>query len=147
MGFIHGLLALGPSVGLSQWGIPFGDQRDGKAKVFIPLTFTLWSCLWLALQFSHSVVSDSLRPHGLSTPGFPVHHQLPDLAETHVHQVSDAIHLILCRPLLLLPSIFPTIRVFSNESALCIRWPKDWSFSFSISPSNEYPGLISFGMD
>ena len=56
-------------------------------------------------------------------------------------------HLILCRPLLLLPSIFPNIRVFSNESALCIRWPKYWSFSFSISPSNEHPGLISFRMD
>ena len=56
-------------------------------------------------------------------------------------------HLILCRPLLLLPSIFPSIRVFSNESALCIRWPKYWSFSFRISPSNEHPGLISFRMD
>ena len=56
-------------------------------------------------------------------------------------------HLILCRPLLLLPSIFPSIRVFSNESALCIRWPKDWNFSFNISPSNEHPGLISFRMD
>ena len=56
-------------------------------------------------------------------------------------------HLILCRPLLLLPSIFPSIRVFSNESALCIRWPKYWSFSFSISPSKEHPGLISFRMD
>ena len=56
-------------------------------------------------------------------------------------------HLILCRPLLLLPSIFPSIRVFSNESALCIRWPKYWSFSFSISPSNEHSGLISFRMD
>ena len=56
-------------------------------------------------------------------------------------------HLILCHPLLLLPSIFPSIRVFSNESALCIRWPKDWSFSFSISPSNEYSGLISFRMN
>ena len=56
-------------------------------------------------------------------------------------------HLILCHPLLLLPSIFPSIRVFSNESALCTRWPKFWSFSFSISPSNEHPGLISFRMD
>ena len=56
-------------------------------------------------------------------------------------------HLILCHPLLLLPSIFSSIRVFSNESALCIRWPKYWSFSFNISPSNEHPGLISFGMD
>jgi len=91
MGFIHGLLALRPSVGLRQWGVPFGDQRNGKAKVFIPLTSSLWSCLWLALQFSPSVVSDSLRPRGLSTPGFPVHHQLPELAQTHVVRVSDAI--------------------------------------------------------
>ena len=80
-----------------------------------------------------------------STPGFPIHHQLPKLAQTHVHRVGDAI--ILCRPLLLLPSIFPCIRVFSNESALHIRWPKYWSFRFSISPSNESSGLISFRMD
>ena len=78
-----------------------------------------------------------------STPGLPVHHQLPESTQTHVHWVGDA---ILCRPLLLLPSIFPRIRVFSNESALRIRWPKYWSFSFNISPSNEHPGLISFRM-
>ena len=77
-----------------------------------------------------------------STPGFPVHHQLLELAQTHVHQIGDA---ILCGPLLLLPSIFPSIRVFSNESVLHIRWPKYWSFS--ISPSNEYSGLISFRID
>ena len=81
-------------------------------------------------------------------PGLPVHHQLQELAQTHVHQVGDAIQPShsLC-PLLLLPSIFPRIRVFSNESVLCIRWPMYWSFSFSISPSNEYSGLISFRMD
>ena len=77
-----------------------------------------------------------------STPGFPVHHQLLELAQTHVHQVSDA----KC-PLLLLPSIFPSIRVFYKESAPCIRWPKVWSFSFNISPSNEYSGLTSFRID
>ena len=83
-----------------------------------------------------------------STPGLPVHHQLPEFTQTHVHRVSDAIsHLILCRPLLLLPPIPPSIRVFSNESTLHIRWPKYWSFSFSISPSNEYSGLMSFRMD
>ena len=83
-----------------------------------------------------------------STPGFPVYHQLPEFTQTHVHRVSDATnHLILCCPLLLLPSIFPSIRVFPNESALHIRWPRYWSFSFSISPSNEYPRLISFRMD
>ena len=81
-------------------------------------------------------------------PGFPVHHQLLELAQTHVHRVSDAIqHLILCRPFLLLPSIFPSIRIFSNEAVLHIRWSKYWSFSFSISPSNEYSALISFIMD
>ena len=64
-----------------------------------------------------------------------------------IESVMPSSHLILCRPLLLLPSIFPSIRVFSNESALHIRWPKYWSFSFNISPSNEHPGLISFRMD
>ena len=64
-----------------------------------------------------------------------------------IESVMPSSHLILCHPLLLLPSIFPSIRVFSNESVLHIRWPKDWSFSFSISPSNEYSGLISFRMD
>ena len=83
-----------------------------------------------------------------STPGFPVHHQLPELTQTHVHRVMmPSNHLILCRPLFLPPSIFPSIRVFSNESALHIRWPKYWSFSFNISPSNEYSELISFRMD
>ena len=88
-------------------------------------------------------------PMDCSTPSFPDHHQLPELAQVHVHQISDipSNHLILCRPLLLLPSIFLNIRVFSNESGLHIRWPKYWSFSFSISPSNEYSGLISFRMD
>jgi len=75
-----------------------------------------------------------------STPGFPVHHQLPELTQTHVHQVGDAInHLILCHPLLL-PSTLPRSRVFSNESVVQISWPKYWSFSFSISPFNEYSG-------
>ena len=82
-----------------------------------------------------------------SMPGLPVHHQLPESTQTHVHCVGDAInHLILCHPLLL-PSIFPSIRVFSNESALHIRCPRSWSFSFNISPSNEHPGLISFTID
>ena len=82
------------------------------------------------------------------TPGFPVHHQLLELAQTHVHQVGDAIQP--SHPLSspsLLPSIFPRIRVFSNESVLHIKWPKYRSFSFSISPSNDYSGLISFRME
>ena len=104
----------------------------------------------LPVQFSS--VSQSCptlcNPMDCSTPGFPVHHQLPELAQTHVHElVMPSNHLILCRPLLLLPSIFPSIKVFSNESVLPIRWPKYWSFSFSINPSNEYSGLISFRID
>ena len=87
-------------------------------------------------------------PMDSSMPGFPVYHLLPELAQTYVHRVSmSSNHLNLCRPLLLLPSIFPSIGVFSNESVLCISWPKYWSFSFSISPSNEYSGPISFKMD
>ena len=87
-------------------------------------------------------------PVDCTLPGFPVHHQLPEPTQTHVHRVSDAIQpsppLSSPSPL---PSIFPSFRVFSNESVLDIRWPKYWSFSFSISPSNEYSGLISFRMD
>ena len=84
-----------------------------------------------------------------SMPGFPVHHQLPELAQIRlsIESVMPSNYFILRRPLLLLPSIFPSLRVFSNESVLCIRWPKYWSFSFSISPSNEYSGLIFFRMD
>ena len=88
------------------------------------------------------------NPMNRSMPGLPVHHQLPESTQTHVHElVMTSNHLILCRPLLLLPSIFPGIRVFSNESALCTRWPKYWNFSFNISLSNEHPRLISFHMD
>ena len=83
-----------------------------------------------------------------STPGLSVHHQLPDSPKPmSIESMMPSNHLILCCPLLLLPSIFPSIRVFSNESALCIRWPKYWSFSLNISPSNEHSGLISFRMD
>ena len=79
------------------------------------------------------------------TPGFPVHLQILELIQTHVHRVCDpSSHLILCHPLLFLPSIFPSIRVFSNKSVLHIRWPKNWSFSFSISPSNDNSEMISF---
>ena len=87
------------------------------------------------------------NPMDCSTPGFLVHHQLLELAQTYVHRVGDAIqpsHPL--SSLVLLPSIFPSIRVFPNESVLHIRWPKYWSFSSSISPSYEYSGLISFGL-
>ena len=87
-------------------------------------------------------------PMNRSTPGLPVHHQLPELPKPmSMESVMPSSHLILCHPLLLQPSIFPNIRVFSNESVFHIRWPKYWSFSFSISPSKEHPGLISFRMD
>ena len=94
-----------------------------------------------SVQFSHSVVSNSLRPHGLQ------HARLPCSNSMSIESVIPSNHLILCRPLFLLPSIFPSIRVFSRESVLCKRWPKYWNFSFSISPSNEHPGLISFRID
>ena len=87
-------------------------------------------------------------PMNRSTPGLPVHHQLPEFTETHVHRVGDAIqpsHPL--SSLFLLPPIPPSIRVFSNESTLRMRWPEYWSFSFSIIPSKEHPGLISFRMD
>ena len=101
---------------------------------------------------SHSVQSLSCvrlcDPMNRSTPGLPVHHQLPEFTQTHVHRVSDAIQLShpLASPSPLAPNP-PSIRVFSNESTLCMRWPKYWSFSFSIIPSKEHPGLISFKMD
>ena len=99
-----------------------------------------------SVQFS-SVAQSCLPlcdPMDCSTPDLPVHHQLLEFTQTHVHWVSDAIQpSLLCRPLLLPPSIFPSIRVFSNESALHIKWPKCWNFSFNISPSNEHSGLIS----
>ena len=88
------------------------------------------------------------NPMNRSTPGLPVHHQLPEFTQLmSIDLVMPSNHLILCRPLLLLPSIFPSIWAFSNESALRIRWPKYWSFSFNISPSNEHPGLIYLRMD
>ena len=94
-----------------------------------------WSCLTLC------------DPMNCSTPGLPVHHPLPEFTKImSTELVMPSSHLILCRRLLLLPPITPSIRVFSNKSTLCIRWPKYWSFSFSISPSNEQPGLI-FRMD
>ena len=106
--------------------------------------------------FSHSVQFSSVTqscptlcdPMNRRTPGLPVHHQLPESTQTmSIESVMPSNHLILCFPLLLPPSIFPIIRVFSNESALRIRWPKCWSFTFKISPTNEHPGLIFFRMD
>ena len=101
-----------------------------------------------SVQFSHSVVSDSLWPPWIAArqASLSITNSRSSLRLTSIESVMPSSHLILCHPLLP-PSIFPSIRVFSNESALRIRWPKYWSFSFSISPSNEHPGLISFRMD
>ena len=98
------------------------------------------------VQFSHSAVSDSLRPHE-SQHARPPCPSRSSLRLTSIESVMPSSHLILCSPLLLLPPIPPSIRVFSNESTLHMRWPKYWSFSFSIFPSKEIPGLISFRMD
>ena len=100
-----------------------------------------------SVQFSRSVVSDSLRPHEPQHARPPCPSTARVYPNLSIESVIPSNHLILCHPLLLLPSIFPSIRVFSNESALRIRWPNYWSFSFSISPSNEHPRLISFRMD
>ena len=103
-----------------------------------------------SVQFSRSVVSDSLRPHGINTAcqsSLSITNSWSLLKLMSVESVIPSNHLILCCPLLLPPSIFPSIRVFSNESVLCISWPKYRSFSFSVSPSSEFSGLISFRMD
>ena len=110
-------------------------------------------CLWFGdgtevgdvVQFSRSVLPDSLRPHDSQHTRPPCPSPTPGVYSKlmPIEWVMPSSHLILCRPLLLLPPIPPSVRVFSNESALRMRWPKYWSFSFSISPSNEHPGLIS----
>ena len=101
-----------------------------------------------SVQFSHSVMSDSVTPWiAAHQASLSISNSRSLLKHMSIKSVTPSNHLILCRPLLLLPSIFPSIRVFSNESTLCIRWPKYWNFSFNISPSNEHPGLISFRMD
>ena len=100
-----------------------------------------------SVHFSCSGMSDSLRPHEPQHARPPCPSPTPRVHPNSCPLVMPSNHLIFCHPLLLLPSIFPSIRVFSNESALYKRWPKYWSFSFSISPSNEFPGLISFRMD
>ena len=112
-------------------------------------------CLYLYIGlFQFSSVQSLSRVQFFATPWTAAHQASLSITNSRsppkpisIESVMPSNHLILCRPLLLLPSIFPSIRVFSNESALCIRWPKNWSFSFNISPSNEHPGLISFRMN
>ena len=110
-------------------------NKQNETQIIYQFTSDTQTCLALC------------NPMDYNTPGFPVYHQFPELAQTmSIESVMPSTHLILCYPFLLLPSIFPSIRVFSNEPILPIKWPKNWSFSFSISPSNEYSGLISFRM-
>ena len=121
--------------------------KEALVPIHTPFLDKIFIELLASVQFSCSGCPTLCNPMDCSTAGFPAHHQLLELAQTHVHWVSDTIQpLILCHPLLL-PSIFSSIRVFFNESVLRIWWPKYWSFSFSISPSNEYSGLISFRID
>ena len=129
------------------WSI--GPSWDAR---FLMLFYKCLSCLTQRGQVAIvvcSVISNSLQPYGLQHASFPVLYCLPEHAQTHFHWFSDAIQPShpLSPPCLLLPSILPSIKLFLNELALHFRWPKYWSFSFSISPSNEYPGLISFRMD
>ena len=119
------------------------EQMNVNQRPYLSLTLTV-------PQFSSVAQScpTLCKPIDCSTPGFPVHHQPQNLLKLmSIKSVIPPNHLILCLPLLLLPSIFPSIRIFSNESVLRIRWPKYWRFSFGIGPSNEYSGLISFRID
>ena len=135
------------------WKIPWTEEPVGLQSMGSQNSWTqLSSSTYTRISVQFNSVAQSCPTHcnpmDFSTPGFPGHHQLLELAQTHVHRVSDAIqHLILCCPLLLMPSFSPSIRVFSIESTLRIRWPKYWSCSFSISLSNEYSGQISFTID
>ena len=118
-----------------------------ECKLVQPLWRTAWRFLQ-TVQFSHSVVSNSVTPWTAARQAsLSITNSRSSLKLTSMELVMPSSHLILCHPLLLLPSIFPSIRVFSSELVIHIRWPKYWSFSFSISPSNEYLGLISFRMD
>ena len=142
----------------SEW-LEVGNYTRMKEKAFpaegsITLKTLQWEqhqqfCRTKSVQFSHSVVSDSLWPQGLqhTRPPCPSPTPWSSLKFTSIESVMPSRHLILCHPLLLLPPIPPSIRVFSNESTVPMRWPKCWSFSFSIIPSKEIPGLISFRMD
>ena len=112
---------------------------------------SIWSSCW-SVQFSRSVLSDSLWPHELQharppSPTPSITNSWSSLILTSIKSVMPSSHLIFCRPLLLMPPVPPRIKVFSNESTLRMKWPKYWSFSFSIIPSKEHPGLISFRMD
>ena len=124
--------------------------KDQRGHMYLsPVSLQLNLCiLFSSILFSHSVMSDSVTPWTAACQvSLSITNSQSLFKFRSIESVIPYNHLILCRPLLLPPSIFPSIRVFSNESVLHIRWPKDWSFSFSISPSNEYSGLMSFTMD
>jgi len=122
-------------------------RAAGGSQIELPATICVY--VFSSVQFSHSVMSDSLWPHESQHARPPCPSPTPGVHSnsTSIESVMPSCHLILCHPLLLLPPIPPNITVFSNESTLRIRWPKYWSFSFSIIPSSEHPGLISFRMD
>ena len=120
--------------------------------VYLLMALMYWGHHYFWSLSCHCSVAKSCltlcNPMGYSMPGFPVLHHLPEFAQTHATElVMLSNYLILCHSLLLRPSVFSSIRVFSSELALCIRLPKYWSFSFNISPSSEYSGLISFRID
>ena len=120
----------------SEWGGGEKGSQKNQCLNHFQFNSVAQSCLTLC------------NPVNCSTPGLPVYHQLPKITQVmSIESVMPSSHLILCHPLFLLPPIPPSIRVFPNESALRIRWPKYWSFSFCISPSNEHPGLFPFRMD
>ena len=123
---------------------------QARVLEWVAIAFSALSIIYSSIQFS-SVAQSCLTlgdPVDCSTPGLPVHINSWSLRKfMSIESVMPFNHLILCCPLLLLPSIFLSIRVFSNESVLCIRWPKYWSFSFSVSPFSEYSGLTSFRID
>ena len=122
----------------------FGGERKFKVDHFANIKYYI--SIWV--QFSYSVMSDSLQPHELQCQVYLSMTNSQSLLKLmFIESVMPSNHLILCCHLLLPPLIFPSIRIFSNVSVLHSRWPKYWSFSFSISPSNEHPGLISFRMD
>jgi len=127
------------------WGV---GSEVGMEHLSLWAKSRRWGRVISSIQFSYSVVSNSATPWTAERQAsLSITSSRISLKLMSVELVMPSDHLILCRPLFLLPSIFPSIMVFSNESVLHIRWPKDWSFSFSISPSNEHPGLISFRMD
>ena len=116
-----------------------------KTTMIYHLTLVRIQLSWVQFSSVTQLYLTLCNPMDCSMPGFLINHQLPELTQSHVHQVGDAIQP--SHPLSSLLLLSSSIRVFSNESVLCIRWPKYWSFSFSINPSNEYSGLISFRMD